>query len=178
MTATTVGNIAICPWTMIVDTREQAPWTFEGLAGVGRDYGKRLVVRVERRTLAAGDYSVEGFEGKVAVERKSLEDLYGTLGAGFDRFEREMEKLNQLNFAAIAIEADLREIWRPAEFRPRWHSGMNPRSVEGHIVSLSIDFPRVHWWPCGSRNGAMVRTFKVLEMFWRKQQICHSAKLT
>jgi acyl-CoA synthetase (AMP-forming)/AMP-acid ligase II len=81
-------------------------------------------------------------------------------------------QLNTMEFAAVAVEADLREVWRPAEFRPRWHSQWNPRSIEGRIVSLSLDFPKVHWWTCGSRNGAMVRTFKTLEMFWRKKQQC------
>src|SRR3989304_424314 len=32
--------------------------------------------------------------------------------------------------AAVVIEADVREIWRPSEFRSQWMSRLNPRSVE------------------------------------------------
>ncbi len=52
---------------IIIDTREQAPFTFEG-------YETKIA------TLKTGDYSLEGFEDKVAVERKSKADAYGCVG--------------------------------------------------------------------------------------------------
>ena len=54
--------------TLIADTREQEPFSFDS----------RLVV-VERRALPAGDYSVAGMEGVVAVERKTLDDFVSTV---------------------------------------------------------------------------------------------------
>jgi len=169
----TAPKIAVCPFTIAVDTREQAPYTFEQMRSGGgsvRNAGGPLVVRCERRTLESGDYSIVGMEGLVAIERKSLEDLYATLGSGRERFEREFERLNELAFAAVVVEADLRECWRPKEFHPNWRSRLNPRSVEGTIVAWSIRYSRVHWWMMGSRRPAEVRTFKVLEAFWREQE--------
>jgi ERCC4-type nuclease len=173
-TATTTDRIAVCPFTVLVDSREQAPYTFDSIPPRASDAGKRLVVPTAYRGLDAGDYSIDGMEGEIALERKSLADLYGTLGGGRPRFEREIERLAKLQFAAVIIEADVREIWRPAEFYKDWRSHLNPRTVEGTIVSWSLDYPTVHWWPMGSRRAAELRTFAALEMFWRKKQ--HNAK--
>ena len=46
---------------IIIDSREQIPYEFEG-SQVG--------------TLKSGDYSLDGFQDRVAVERKSKADLY------------------------------------------------------------------------------------------------------
>ena len=39
--------------------------------------------------LKAGDYTIAGLEDVVVVERKSIKDLFGTLGQHRDRFEAE-----------------------------------------------------------------------------------------
>ncbi len=57
--------------------------------------------------LDAGDYSVVGFEQRVAVERKSLRDFVGTVIHDFDRFARELQKLSAMEAACIVVEADL-----------------------------------------------------------------------
>lgn len=205
-------DVIVCPFQVVVDSREQAPYTFDAMPLSGRDRGKRLVVPIERKGLKSGDYSIVGMEERIAIERKSLQDLYSTLGQDRERFEAEFERLNQLEFAAIVIEADARDLWRPvapAEHERKaletihavvaesqdmdaaaalevigamlvkrwdamphqtWHSKLNPRSVEGTIVAWSLRFPRVHWWPMGSRRAAEVRTFGALEMFWRMKQ--------
>lgn len=54
---------------IVIDSREQAPFLFEG-------YG----AEVGPGALAAGDYSLCGLESLVAVERKSLADLTMRLG--------------------------------------------------------------------------------------------------
>ena len=167
---TTDPAIVVAPFTIVVDSREQAPYQFSDLPLTGRDRGKRLIVPVVVRGLPAGDYSIDGLERVVAVERKSLEDLYGTLAAGRGRFEREIERLSELEFAAVVIEADVREVWRPAEFHPGWRSKLNPRSVEGTIVAWSVRYPGVHWWFMGSRRAAEVRVWGVLERVWRERQ--------
>ena len=57
---------------VVVDSRESAPYRFENLPNEGR----KLVVRSVTRGLKTGDYSIAGFEHRVAVERKSLPDLF------------------------------------------------------------------------------------------------------
>ncbi len=58
---------------IITDTREQLP------------YWKDKV-----ETLSVGDYTTTKLKGKLHIERKSLQDLYGTLVTGNQRFKAEL----------------------------------------------------------------------------------------
>lgn len=77
---------------ILVDTREQRPY-WPGAT---------------RATLKTGDYSVAGLAGAVAVERKSISDLLGSLGGRGGvrrrRLEAEFERLGQLRAGAVVIE--------------------------------------------------------------------------
>lgn len=81
---------------VIVDTREQTPWTFPPSVRV-----------VGRRKLIAGDYSPEGFECTVAIERKNIDDLVTSIIRDRDRFVRELKILSGFRFAAVIVEANL-----------------------------------------------------------------------
>ena len=67
---------------IVIDSREQEPYTF--------------ACEVVKAKLDAGDYSVVGFEQRVAVERKSLRDFVGTVIHDYERFDRELEKLSAM----------------------------------------------------------------------------------
>jgi len=81
------------PLTVVCDSREQLPYRFDRWAGV----------RIFRGTLPTGDYSLAGYEDRLAVERKSLEDLLGCLTFGRERFERELRRAGDLglDFAVL-----------------------------------------------------------------------------
>lgn len=79
--------------TIVVDTREQSPWRFDGFEG-----------KVGRATLKSGDYTVLGFHKEFAIERKSLDDYLGSITHGRDRFEREMARLSCLRRACVIVE--------------------------------------------------------------------------
>jgi hypothetical protein len=106
-------SIIVCPFSIARDQQEKAPYGFESIPGRGASQGYRQVAKVETKHLATGDYSIIGLEDRVVVERKSLVDLYGTLGKGRERFEREFERMTAMDFANVVIEADWREIIRP-----------------------------------------------------------------
>ena len=92
---------------VVIDTREQLPFTFGGMLCDQTDGGGSLTVPTVRGTLKSGDYSLLGYETRVAVERKSLADLYSTLGQGRERFEREIQRFaDDCEFAAVVVEAD------------------------------------------------------------------------
>jgi hypothetical protein len=95
---------------VVIDTRAQTPFAFEGLRCDAADGGGPLTVPTVRGTLKSGDYSLKGHETRVAVERKSLADLFGTLGKGRERFERELARLSTYRFAAVVVEGDWRAI--------------------------------------------------------------------
>ncbi|OGT57703.1 MAG: hypothetical protein A3E01_02900 [Gammaproteobacteria bacterium RIFCSPHIGHO2_12_FULL_63_22] len=156
----------ICPFRVVTDTREQAPWSFDGIHGDARDRNRPLIIPVVTRTLATGDYSIEGMELLVSVERKSIEDLYGTLGRERERFDREIVRLDAMRFAAVVIEADWREIINS----PPPHTKLPPKSVYRSIIAYSQRFPRVHWFAMDGRRLAEITTFRILERFWKDRQ--------
>ena len=169
-TAPAVRPMAVCPFTVVVDSREQLPYEFSGMVGPA---GDMLAIPTVVRGLASGDYSIEGMEDQLAVERKSMDDLFSSVTWDRDRFEREIERMNSYRSAFVVIEATWPEIMNPVEHRPGWINQAEPRSVEGTIVAWSIRYPNVHWWLCGDRRGAECRTFSILRKFWNGTESQH-----
>lgn len=149
-------------FTVIVDTREQTPFTFEALRGDAKEKRRPLVVPTVRACLGQGDYSIYGHENAIAIERKSLCDLFNTLGQGRDRFIRELERLATLAWAAVVVEAD----WPTVLESPPPFSLLRPKTVYRSVIAWQQRFPRVHWWMCPGRAFAEVTTFRILERFW------------
>jgi len=83
---------------IICDTREQAPWTFS-------DQRHYVDVEVVPSSLPVGDYSIPGWEDRVAVERKSLADFVGCVtGTNRARFERELAKARSYERFWVVVE--------------------------------------------------------------------------
>lgn len=75
----------------VVDTREQNPYRMKGAI---------------KKALTTGDYSVEGLEDYVAVERKGLGDLFNCLsGDGLKRFTGQLKRLGKFRIKALIVEA-------------------------------------------------------------------------
>ena len=109
---------------VIIDTREQLPYFERGSWAC-------------RGTLKSGDYSLDGYQSRIAVERKSLGDAYGSFGAGRERFARELERLASMDRAAILIEATYADLLDPERLDPCWRSLVRPASVEGSLLAWS-----------------------------------------
>lgn len=154
------------PRTVLIDTREQAPYPFDTIPADREHGGGFWRVRTERLALPSGDYSLDGYAAAVAVERKSLADLYGTVGQGRDRFIRELERLNEMTFAAVVVEAE----WSEVLGDPPPFTRLSPRTVYRSVLAWQQRFPRVHWWTCPGRDMAEVTTFRILERFVKEQQ--------
>jgi ERCC4-type nuclease len=133
-------------FVIAVDTREKRPYRF---------------AISEIRSLKTGDYSIVGMEDRVAVERKRLEELFDITGRDRERFERELERMAALDFAAIVIEADLPRVLRGAGF-----SHVSPKAVIGSLVSWCIRY-RAHVFFAGDRRHANALTARLLEKYWR-----------
>ncbi len=129
---------------IIVDTREQMPWSFPP------------EVEVVRRALPAGDYAVAGFEDAAVVERKSLPDLIQSLTWGRPRFERELERLRPVPHRFIIIEGSLTDI-----VLGNYRSKANPASLLGSICALMVDFG-IPFLFAGSRVAAAALCLKLL----------------
>jgi DNA excision repair protein ERCC-4 len=126
---------------ILIDSREQKP----------------LVLPNSRRaTLPTGDYSIGGLEHLVAVERKSLEDLYGCFGQSRDRFERELVRLAEFPYPAIVIEASMIDVLQGTKY-----SRVNPMSAIGSLIAWGTKF-RIPVWLAGDRRMAAGTVRKIL----------------
>lgn len=143
---------------IVIDSREQHPFSFEGYP-----------VEVANGTLTTGDYSVPGFEDRVAVERKSLGDLLGCLTHDRDRFIREMERLRGYESAVVVVEASFDDL-----AAGRYRSKMNPESAVQSVVSI-IQAYRMPFSFCGDRRRAERFVFDFLRHFCRHTEARYAA---
>ena len=174
-------EIDVCPFTVVIDSNESAPYPFAGIKSREHD-DRTLVIQTVRKPLwnhavraveikgeshnvGMGDYSIEGMESLIAVERKSVNDLFSTLGSRRGRFEAEIKRLSEdCEFAAVVIEGDWSQIlgWKG--------HGPDPRSVHGTMTAWAQRYKGVHWVLCPTRAFAEKQTFRILERFWNDHQ--------
>ena len=147
------------PHPIIIDTREQLPFAFAGIPSDAKEGKGFYAIDVVRQTLQSGDYSIDGLQEIVAVERKSLADLFSTIGQGRDRFVRELERLSSFRYAAIVFEGT----WDDVVLAPPEHTRLTGKTVHRSIVAWQQRYPRVHWWACGNRRFAEITTFRILK---------------
>lgn len=141
---------------ILIDTREQKPFPFIGETGEP--------MPTERATLATGDYSLEGYADRVAVERKSLADLVACLSHERGRFERELERGKRLEAFAVVVEASFLDLQKG-----RFRSRMNPHAACQSVLAFTVK----HGTPfifAGSRAGAEYATVSFLRQFLKAEK--------
>ena len=94
--------------SVVVDSREQLPYSFE-------QFG-HWIGSTQTAALKTADYSVAGYEDVIAVERKTLADIVGSLMDGRPRFLAEMERLAAFRYKCLCIEATRTQIKSKYEF--------------------------------------------------------------
>jgi len=109
--------------SIIIDTREKHPFAFSDR------------VTTIRKALPAGDYSVEGFETALAVERKTLDDYISTVVHARGRFARELQALGQYRLAWIVVEAALDDL-----LRGKYVSRAHPASLLGLTMTIMTTY--------------------------------------
>lgn len=134
-----------------IDTREQLPFAFEGVA-------------TERRKLDAGDYSVVGLEEVVTVERKTLDDLAKSLITDRERFLDVVRRMERLPVAVVMVEGSLEDI-----AQRRYSIGAHREAVLGALLSLVVDHG-VSVILAGDRPHARWCTQRLLEMVAERHQ--------
>ena len=140
------------PLSIIVDSREQMPFSFTG----SKCYEG---VTVSRGSLTTGDYSLEGLESFVAVERKSLPDLVMCLGKERERFVRELERGRALQAFAVICEGGLHEL-----VHGQYRSLLNPHSACQSVAAFMARM-RIPFFFAGGRDAAEYMTFSFLKQY-------------
>ena len=160
-----------CPFTILIDKQEKKPFTFEAIKGDSRQQYKLLNIPTESAHLGAGmgDYSIKGYEGRIHIERKSCDDFIGTLlgyGVRWNRFERELANLEQMEEAAVVVECSLEHALDECFETAHRSVDSNRKTVFRKYLALSHDY-RVPWHFLPSRQHAEKTTFLILQRWWR-----------
>ena len=137
---------------IIVDSREKHPWSFENSV---------------TKKLEFGDYSIEGYEKNIAIERKTLDDFVGSVIQNWERFKEEIKGLSKINnssssFARIVIEGSIDDI-----LLKKYTSSALPQAVLGRAISIEIDYGVPIIW-AGSRQLARFYVDIIFEMFYKR----------
>jgi len=151
------------PFQIVADQREKKIWDF---AGITRRIKKRDVpveINVVLKHLKTGDYSIEGMEDVIAVERKSTADLINTISQNRDRFVRELERMAAFQHAFVIIEGD----WRGVLLACKAKSNFNPKSLDSLIIRWQLKFPTVQWLWRPNRFTAAKSCYKILSLFYK-----------
>ena len=137
------------PVAIVVDSREQLPYAFSG---------QRTVVR----KLDAGDYSLEGYETAIAVERKSHSDAWSCVPhrkrcegdcQGRCRFEKALARLSKVEHGFVVIECNLEKFAQ----QPPYVTGIAPSSAVHSYWSWQIKYGvNVVWAPSRAWAEAMI----------------------
>lgn len=136
---------------IIIDTREQLPFLFQGARYEG--------VTTERLALQAGDYSLAGLTDKIAIERKSIDDLVNCLGRERERFTRELQRGAAYDFFAVLVEADWQSLAK-GEYKSRF----NPHSACQSVAALMARYG-VPFVFAGSRKAAEYIAWSLLRQY-------------
>jgi DNA excision repair protein ERCC-4 len=132
---------------IIVDTREKQPYQFETHI---------------RESLNAGDYSVDGLQDRITIERKSKKDIFSCVGRNRRRFERELTQLAGYDYAAIVIESSIEDLLSAPAF-----TRVRPKAVVNSLLSWSVKYG-IPIFFAGNRKYARGVTYKLLEKFWKQ----------
>lgn len=161
----------IAPLRIIIDTREQSPWAWDANDAT-----------TEIRALSAGDYALaedcERVKGRAtlavrfSIERKSLEDFLGTISAGWDRFQRELTRMEAFPARVVIVEGNFEQccfsqgvdgIIPP----PHNHPALRPAFVARRISELTM--MGVSVLLAGDAQMAAGLAFRI---FRRRQDLC------
>ena len=157
-----MSDNAKIPLQVVVDSREQCPFRFEGYP-----------VEVETGALASADYSLHGFTDRIGIERKSLPDLVACLGVERERFARELARLRGYDCAAVVVEATADDL-RAGHFRAR----LNPEAAWQSVLAFTQRY-RIPFIFCDDRSDAERTAFDILRHYardrWRELQALKSA---
>lgn len=140
-------------FTIIVDTREQLPWEFEGHA-------------TSSKKLDTGDYSIEGMEDIFCIERKrSVAEIANNISE--KRFIDVLDRMSKYQHKFILLEFTLNNVldYPLGSSVPKkvWSSlKINSKYILKYLTMISIKYG-VHTLYCGNKDNAETMALSIMK---------------
>lgn len=145
---------------ILVDTREKIPWTFASTQS-----------EVEKRKLDTGDYTLEGLEDVLCIERKkSVAELAGNVTDG--RFTKELLRISSFKYAFLILEFDYRHIDMFPEGSDIPKYLKKKVRVKGNFIikrlsNIAIDYG-IHILPCTNTQYAEHVAYSLMKRVYER----------
>ena len=117
---------------VLVDSRERDPFPLF-------DNHPNWIGGERRAALKTGDYTVEGMESVLTLERKSLADLVNCTVGSRPRFLAACKRLGRLRWKAILVEATFEDI-KSGFGSFEIYSDVHPNAVSGTLDAIEAKF--------------------------------------
>ena len=143
--------------TIIIDTREQKPWMFD----------EHLTAN---RKLDTGDYSVEGLEHILAIERKrNVAEVANNITES--RFKDVVDRLKSFKYSFVLLEFDLNNVleYPIGSTIPKRLWGkirISPQYILKHITDLQVEHG-IHVVFCGSSGNAEKLALSIMKRVYK-----------
>jgi ERCC4-type nuclease len=152
------------PYYVIKDTREKLGYKFSEYENCKGTIAQKL---------DTGDYTIEGLENKICIERKaSIEELAGNLGSNKDRFVREIERMTKYEHRYIILEFSIEDLLNyPDNSRMPDEKKAVSRVAGKYMLKCLMEFQvnyGVHVIFCGNKNYAFYFVASLLKRFSEK----------
>lgn len=140
-------------FTIIIDTREQHPWEFPEFA-------------VANKKLDTGDYSIEGMENILCIERKNgIAEIANNITE--NRFKDVIERMSKYKHSFILIECDYdqlmnypigsdvpKRVWKQIKLTPAF--------IMKFLMELSVQH-NIHVMFCGCPSWAEKTALSIMK---------------
>jgi hypothetical protein len=147
-------------FTIIVDTREQKPWSFSTQA-------------TANHKLDTGDYSIHGLENLLAIERKrNVAEVANNITE--KRFVDVVDRLSKMKYSFILLEFDMEDVMRYpiGSDIPRrlWNKiRISPAFIIKHLVDLQIEH-NIKILFCGNSKNAEQIALSLMRKVYKLEQ--------
>jgi len=126
-------------FVLLIDSREQLPLFVDHRLQKGDHIilKKGLYKGLEIKCVTcptAIDYTVEGYENQIGIERKRVSDFLSYVGKERKKTDRKREILQSMFFAGLLIEANESDLVAPQVYGGR----ITPEHVRGFLVSCNV----------------------------------------
>ena len=147
-------------FTIIIDTREQLPWEFELHA-------------TAKKKLDTGDYSIEGLENILCIERKrSVSEIANNITE--KRFVDVLERMSKIQYPFMLFEFDLEDIYTfpvgsdiPKKLWDKLKISAN--YILKYITQIQLNYG-VHILFCGGPENAEKMAVSIMKRAYEKHK--------
>lgn len=147
-------------FTIVVDTREQQPWSFDHFAKA-------------HKKLDTGDYSIDGLQHLLAIERKkSVSEFANNIVES--RFKDVIIRLSQLKYSFLLLEFDLEDvlIYPIGSTVPKrmWDKiKISPAFLLKNILELQLEHNIIVYF-CGDHtNGEKMAEYILKKIYYKEK---------